>query len=152
MEEQEIEQAENAQSPFKRALMRLQRTTNFDKAYVIIAIGGALLESKHTVAELWPFIKENVGPILNSIVAWISGSAHAATKNEMSSGRQVVPLSENLKQLLPFVLVLGIFIILISCLYIALFSKKTKADTDKAWDMIKFIAGFFIGTLTNSLH
>jgi len=39
----------------------------------------------------------------------------------------------------------GVYLILLGCFWFVLFGKRTKAETDRAWDIIKIIAGFFIG-------
>jgi hypothetical protein len=42
-------------------------------------------------------------------------------------------------------MILGVFIILLVCLYLVIKPGNTKATTDRAWDMIKIIAGFLLG-------
>jgi hypothetical protein len=47
------------------------------------------------------------------------------------------------------VLVSGVFVILLVCLFLVCGDQREKTTREKAWDMIKVIAGFFIGNLTN---
>jgi hypothetical protein len=47
------------------------------------------------------------------------------------------------------VMIFGVFIIMFGCLYIVAISNSPRATSDRAWDMIKIIAGFFIGNLAN---
>jgi len=44
-------------------------------------------------------------------------------------------------------MIIGVFVILGWSLYTVSRQSTSKANTDRAWDMIKIIAGFFIGNL-----
>jgi hypothetical protein len=54
-------------------------------------------------------------------------------------------------ELLSAAMVVGIFLILLGCLWVILKPDAPKQQTDRAWDMVKIIAGFFIGNLTSLL-
>jgi hypothetical protein len=83
--------------------------------------------------------------VLIVLVALLTGTANVAEAVKEIS--RVVPGLPPITSLI----VSGVFAILIACLFAVSGDSYKEKTKERAWDIIKIAAGFFIGTLTNLL-
>lgn len=105
------------------------------------------------VVILYDDFKRLIERMTHAIYAIFSSLIHSAQAQQI---QQVAQSSENnhftMRDALPPLMIIGVFFILIGCIYIVAIKQTTKQADDRAWDMIKIIAGFFIGNITSAIR
>ncbi len=125
---------------FEEGIDRLSSRGGFDKAMVATSLfaGFASLASEWSRIE---DLAERIGDFLQTLFLTQANAASSSAGAATATGSSIGPY-------LSTACVLGVFLILLGCLWHALFSARPESDTAKSWDLIKLISGFFIGTLT----
>lgn len=133
----------------ERATTRLNSKPRTERVVAAVGLVAAIASTTHALANLAPPLDHAFSSILDWVSSLFSSAAHAASPADHATRPDHGAF---IREYAPAAFIIGVFVILIGSFWFALFSDKPAAQTAKAWDLIKFICGFFIGTLTNILH
>ncbi|QYJ06498.1 hypothetical protein [Qipengyuania flava] len=138
MDQNKDSNPEEVEGKIKLIEVAWAKTKSLDKAAAFLAILAGTLSLVSSFSGSG--VEEILSDFFRGLTNLFSSPANAST------GAIGVSQPQNPDWYKP-VLMGGVYLTLFGCLYFAIFSGKSKAETEKAWDLIKFIAGFFIGTL-----
>jgi hypothetical protein len=99
------------------------------------------------IARSFPEIASAFASLFHWLGSAFSTPAHAQAMGTQQRGAPTVAIHDPVF----YILIAGVFLVLIGCFWFVLFSGKPKGETERAWDLIKIICGFFIGTLAKGV-
>jgi hypothetical protein len=107
--------------------------------FAIVGLGAGLTD----IIQNFQGIRTSFLTLIDSAMSFLSSPANAQSR----SPARETPASIDPNGMVFYVLLAGLFVVLIGCLLFVFFSNKPKSETERAWDLIKVICGFFIGSL-----